>query len=1346
MGKKLRNVDYDYYLGLDIGSDSVGWAVTDADYVIPKFNGNAMWGIHLFDEGQTSAERRGFRSARRRTQRKKERLSLLEMLFDEEICKKDCTFFRRLHESNLWPEDKSGDDKYAVFADENYTDKDFCKEYPTIYHLRYELIKNKEPHDVRLVFLALHHIIKNRGHFLFDSLSSAEDFDSVYGALCSYLGDNEIQLNCSDIEQFKDILKDRHQGKIEKTKNLASLFGITKKSNPVSYAVMAVLSGSTVKMCDLFDDDELKTAEKNSISFKSGYEENEEIYASVLGERFELVELLKAVYDWAVLADILDGKKYISEAKVAVYEKHKNDLKTLKKYVKTYLPEKYNEIFKISDGKCDNYVAYSAHIKESGKTGELKKTCNSEDFCAYLKKTLGKNADPLYKEMFDEIENKTFMPKQVTKDNGVIPMQINEEELKAVLDNAKEYLPFLNSCDENGVSVYDKIIKIFEYRIPYYVGPLNTHTKKSWLKRKDGEKIYPWNFNDVVDVDASAEKFINNLTSKCTYLPQCDVIPKDSLLYSKFAVLNEINNLKINGEDIPVELKQRIYNDLFMTRRKVTVSKLKDYLKSLGCLKNDDVLSGVDANIKSSLKPYLDFKDYENLSPKDKEDIIASSVIFGDDKKLLKKRLKKLFPEKLTDDDIKKICKLKYSGWSRLSKEFLCDVEFTYKKTGEVMNIITALWETNFNLMQILYSEDFCPGDDEKKTVNDKINELSSDGKEHSMRELVDSLYVSPKVKRPILRSLLIAKEIEKIQGKPPKKIFIEVARGIDNREERHRDSRKNRLMELYKSCKKEAEKFCPDFDVLSKSLNDEDESRLRSDKLYFYYIQLGRCMYTGDEISLGELMNGNSRFDIDHIYPQSKIKDDSLTNRVLVNKTVNADKTNVYPIDAAVQTKMSPYWQMLRNSGLISEETYKRLTRKTPLTDDELSAFVSRQLTETQQSTKAVAHILEQLYPKPKTEIVYVKAALAHAFRQKNDMLKCREVNDLHHAKDAYLNIVVGNAYNVKVTHNKINFIKGLQNNDKRYTVNPENFFNYDIPGAWSVKDSMNTVRRFMNKNNIRYTRFPRKKQGGLFKINPLKKGKGQVPLKASGARSSIEKYGGYDKATSAYFSYVEYTDKKGKIVRQMFPVNLYEVKEYEADMQGFVTNRIDGASSVKILLPCVKYDACISFDGCRMYISNKTEERLGYKPGIQLVLGYKYERYIRNIENYLSNHKDRGIIPRDNISAEENIELYDILTGKMLNTVLRVKFSGIGKKLENRREKFVLCSPEEQCYVLNEILKILHANVLSGDLRLIGESGQAGVMVTNGKFSEIKDVHSIKLINQSVTGLFEQEIDLLK
>ena len=54
-------------------------------------------------------------------------------------------------------------------------------------------------------------------------------------------------------------------------------------------------------------------------------------------------------------------------------------------------------------------------------------------------------------------------------------------------------------------------------------------------------KIYPWNFENVIDVEQSAENFIRRMTNKCTYLIGEDVLPKDSLLYSKFMVLNELN-------------------------------------------------------------------------------------------------------------------------------------------------------------------------------------------------------------------------------------------------------------------------------------------------------------------------------------------------------------------------------------------------------------------------------------------------------------------------------------------------------------------------------------------------------------------------------------------------------------------------------------------------------------------------------------------------------------------------------------------------------------------------------------------------------------------------------------
>ena len=49
--------------------------------------------------------------------------------------------------------------------------------------------------------------------------------------------------------------------------------------------------------------------------------------------------------------------------------------------------------------------------------------------------------------------------------------------------------------------------------------------KSNWAVRKEG-KIYPWNFDEMVDLEASAEQFIRRMTNKCTYLPSEDVLPK----------------------------------------------------------------------------------------------------------------------------------------------------------------------------------------------------------------------------------------------------------------------------------------------------------------------------------------------------------------------------------------------------------------------------------------------------------------------------------------------------------------------------------------------------------------------------------------------------------------------------------------------------------------------------------------------------------------------------------------------------------------------------------------------------------------------------------------------------
>lgn len=1313
----------DYYIGLDIGTDSVGWAVTDKEYNIPKFNGNAQWGIRLLDESKTAEERRAFRSARRRTQRNKFRLQCLEMLFDEEISKKDVAFYQRLHDSNLWEEDKKVAGKYSLFNDYGFTDKDYHKIYPTVYHLRKRLVESKEPVDVRLVFLAVSHIVKNRGHFLFDSESlgnnSTPSFSDVWNELTVFLTDEyEFGFDCPRSDLVADVLRNKNLSITVKKTKLLELFSVDKKDK-FATAIVTLLSGGTVNSVDLFDNEDLKDSEASKIVLSSGYDEKSAVYESVFGDGFELVERLKAVYDWGLLADILNNHSYISFAKCDIYDKHKNDLKTLKTFVKTYIPDKYNLIFNENKKGVNNYLAYSGYSLKQA----VEKKCNQQDFLDFLKKQLPKDVnDEKYLNMYSEIALGTFMPKIISKDNAVIPMQVNKAELSVILENASVYLPFLTEKDECGKTISEKIIDVFSYRIPYYVGPLNKHSSKAWLERTDG-KIYPWNFESVVDVDKSAEKFIDNLTSKCTYIYKADVLPKNSLLYSKFTVLNELNNLKIDGKDIDVELKQKIYCELFEKNNKVTLARLKKYFKSYGIVGE---ITGIDGDFKSSLKSYRDLEKY-NLNDEEKEEIIKAITIFGDDKGLLKKRLNILFGDKLSKEDIAKISKLKYTGWGRLSREFLSVIQGVCISTGEIDSIIGFMWTTNNNLMQLLSNT---------YSFTKVIDEENGAFEFTSLKKEVEALYISPKVKRPVYQAMQIVEELVKVNGCEPKKIFVEVARGEE--EKKRTVTRKQKLLDLYKTCKKDNEE-------LYNTLATTDENEFRKDALYLYYTQFGRCMYTGKIISLEEIYNKNL-YDIDHIFPQSKIKDDSIDNRVLVTKKSNEEKGNIYPVSQNVREQQTSFWKLLLDKELISKKKYERLVRNYSLTDDELASFINRQLVETRQSTKAIAQLLDKKYQN--TEIVYVKAKLVSEFRQTYKFVKCREINDFHHAKDAYLNIVVGNVYNTRFNHNRNFFISDLQTGK----VSLNHMFTYPTKNAWIVdgeNKSIDIVKSTMAKNNIRFTRYAFKQKGGLFDQNVLKKGNGQIPVKSNSPLSDMDKYGGYNRATSTCFSLISYTNEKGEEVKQFVPIDLYEEAKYLKNPKAFIDNKLSVDS--RVLISCVKYNALVSVDGFRMHISSKSGggATIVYKPAMQLVLSIEQECYVKKIVNYLNKclelKREKEITEHDGITFENNVILYDALRDKLNNTVLNVKFGNTANAMKNKKDVFIGLSLKEQCDVLIQILNILHANVRSGDLSLLGESKQSGIVTTGSKIAHTKNVKSFKVINQSITGLFEQEIELL-
>lgn len=1342
-----------YYLGLDIGTDSVGYAVTDAEYNILKFHGEPAWGVTIFDEASLSAERRGFRTSRRRLDRRQQRVSLIQELFAKAIAEVDPGFYTRIRASYIYREDPN--EKFALFKDPGFTDREYYAQYPTIHHLITELMKNKGAHDVRLVYLACAWLVAHRGHFLSnvskENLSEIRNFSSVYKRFEKYFSDNGFIVPWSKIdpEHLGEIIQ-KKQGVVNKNKQLITAMMEGEKPSkeikdefPFSAeAIIKLIAGGTVKLKDLYGKAEYD--ELGSVSLGMDEDKFGEIMAN-LGDDYELIDILRGIYDWSVLADALGSEATISEAKVLIYKRHEKDLQCLKRIIRKYRPDKYDEIFRALDK--DNYTAYVYHTND-GDTSKLQKK-NIELFSKYILGivkgiSVDKEDEDAYLDMIHRLELRTFMPKQKNTDNRVIPHQLYWYELKEILKNAEQYLPFLSETDGDGISVSEKVESVFLFRIPYYVGPLNKSSSHAWLVRKEG-KIYPWNFEEMVDLDESEQKFIQRMTNFCTYLPGEPVLPKDSLCYHKFVVLNEINNLRINGKRISIELKQRIYNEHFMVQKKVTKKSLLKFLVANGVIAvgEEDLVTGIDIEIKSNLIPQIAFSRLIKngvLTEADAEKIIERAS-YADDKSRLFRWIEHQYPY-LSAADVKYICGLKIKNFGRLSYRFLNEMEGVDPSTGEILSILGALWNTTYNLNELLFLPEFGFA----KAIEEFRTAYYA---EHSptLSDRMDEMYLSNSVRRSVYRTLAVVKDVEKAFGKP-EKIFVEMARGSRAEQKGKRTkSRRQQILDLYAKCDEE------DVRILQKQLEAMGESadnKLQSDKLFLYYMQLGRSMYSGKAIELEKL--GESKlYDIDHIFPQAVVKDDSiLNNKVLVLSEENGEKSDHYPIKASVRNKMKQYWKKLRGKELITDEKYRRLTRETPFSEDEKWGFINRQLTETSQSTKAVATLLKEKFPE--TELVYCKARLTSEFRQEFGLLKSRAFNDLHHAKDAYLNIVTGNVYNMR-------FSKQWFNINNSYSIKTKTLFTHPVicgnKTIWEGTDALKKVKANVVRNNAHFTKYAFFKTGGLFDQMPVPAAEGLTPIKKG---MPTEIYGGYNKAGTMFYIPVRYrAGKKSEII--IMSVELLFGKRFLRDpefaemyaykrLEHILKKKIDDIAFPMGMRPW-KINTRLSLDGFSVCISGSASggRCLIAQPIVQFSASSKWNDYVKRLEKFYEkiklNPKYQYSEKYDYISKEKNAELFKLLIDKAENSIYCKRINPVTLHLKKGEGKFLNLEIYQQAEVLLNAISAFGRVSGGCDLSLIG--GAKGSGATNGFSTNVsnwkKTYSDVRVIDSSVSGLWTKK-----
>ena len=1294
-----------YNIGLDIGTSSVGWCVTDEENNIVKKSGKHLWGSRLFDEGKTAADTRTFRGVRRRTERRKNRIRYLQSMLLEDIEKVDENFIPRLQQSNLIKDD-TNQFKFNLFEDEEFIDKEYYSEYPTIYHLRNALVTKDQKFDIRLVYLALHHIIKYRGNFLTkgDLSDETNAINSDLENIIDYLKENEIELKYP-IEKIKEILVNKELTKSEKAKEILSFFDYEKEDKQIIDNIFKSVVGLKFNLNAIFDlEDERK------LEFAS--DNDWDSIASELNENAEIFYSMKNIYSWIIVESFLVGKNYISEAFIEKYDKYHEDLVKLKNVYKKYLDIiQYDKMFRKYE--ADNYYSYNGKLSEIEKS----KKCSNEELCKRIKKDLkGFEDESDVTEIFNDISNENYLIKLNTTDNGEIPYQLHEKELKKILENQSKYY---QTIKENK----DKILSLLTFRIPYYVGPLSTNSKWAWVKKNSKEAIRPWNFDEIVDKDATAEEFIRRMTNKCTYLLNEDVIPKESLLYSKFSVLNEINNIQVNDKRISKDMKMKII-ELFKNKKSVGKKDIINLYKKDGInVEKIDGFTTSNGKFNSNMNAYVDFlKILENIDENEEmiEELIYWITIF-EDKSILKHKIEEKYSSILTKEQINKIIKLKYIGWSRLSKKLLIGL----KSTENNETIMEKLMNTNMNFMQIITSDKFGFKEQLEQALKDVIGE---EKKKISYDDIAE-IQTSPANKKGIWQAILVVKEITKILKAEPENIYIEFARSDETK-----GVITKKKLEKIEQQYKEISDFTKNNKSLLEELNKaKNQTKNINERLYLYFMQMGKSMYSGEKLDIENL----SSYQIDHIIPQSYIKDNSIDNKVLVLSEENQRKKDSLLLEDTIIDKMLPTWTYLNENGLISDLKFKKLIKRRMFSNEEEEVkFISRQIVETRQITKYVREILTKLYPN--TEIVGLKASVTHNFREKYEFYKIRNLNDCHHAQDAYIMCLNGNIrkeLNLFKIDELKKYIKIITKEDKKKDKNIE--FKIEMKINNVIEKNIDKINKIFEYKDYLVTRKLEEQTGEFYNQNPIKKSEIKNTRIALKSEKDPLKYGGYSGENQAYYVIYEYKDKKGKSEYRMqgIPIRYsYEIKNKKNTLEEYLKNKCNENQEefIRILKSKIlKNQAFLDENNELQKIISDSE----YRNMKQLFLNKKEIIDLYSVLNYnILNEKKKEELDKEKIQTIA-IDSYRTIINKMIN-----EFKGIDdieKKDILNNGKFEALDIEEKIKTLNNLLTCISKACV--DLKNIGlgtEESRKRVKPLFGK----KHLDNMTFIDQSVTGFYER------
>ena len=431
----------------------------------------------------------------------------------------------------------------------------------------------------------------------------------------------------------------------------------------------------------------------------------------------------------------------------------------------------------------------------------------------------------------------------------------------------KEAERILRKQQEFNSKITDEFIedclKILTGKRKYYHGPGNEKSRTDYGRfRTDGTTL---------------DNIFGILIGKCTFYPNEYRASKASYTAQEFNLLNDLNNLTVPTETKKLsEEQKKTIVEYAKSAKTLGASTLLKYIAKMIDASVDQIRGyRVDVNNKPEMHTFEVYRKMQSLETisvgelsRNILDELAHILTLNTEREGIEEAINTKLMDVFSQDQVLELVQFRKNNSSLFSKGWH---NFSRKL---MMELIPELYETSEEQMTIL-----------ARLGKQKSKETSKRTKYIDEKEVTEEIY-NPVVAKSVRQAIKIINEATKKYGIFDN-IVIEMARE-NNEEDAKKDYIKRQKAnqdEKNVAIEKAAFQYNGKKELPDSIFHGYKEL---ATKIRLWHQQGEKCLYTGKNIPISDLIHNQYKYEIDHILPLSLSFDDSLSNKVLVLATAN--------------------------------------------------------------------------------------------------------------------------------------------------------------------------------------------------------------------------------------------------------------------------------------------------------------------------------------------------------------------------------------------------------------------------------------------------------------------------